>query len=100
MTHLDGCMEQSDDLSRLPALLEELREATDEHGDVAVGDESGWTLTALASGRVCWENIETGDDPRHLDALAHEDVLNLLELTASGELEAVESWAWLPGYGG
>jgi len=99
ITHIDGSMEQPGGISGFPALLDELDDATAEHGDVAVGHETGWTLSVLASGRVVWENVERDDHPRHLDGLSRDETLELMELVALGSIDAVESWPWVPGYG-
>jgi hypothetical protein len=99
VTHLDGTMEQPHGVSGLPALLDELRDATPEHGDVAVSHESGWTLTVMASGRVVWENIEQGGAPGHMGGPSREETLELMRLVASGEIGPVRSRRWVPGYG-
>lgn len=99
VTHLDGSMEQPDDLSGFPALLDELDDATAEHPDVAVGHESGWGLTVMTRGRVVWENVEEGGAPRYLAGLSRGEILELMDLVAAGEIDAVESRPWRPGYG-
>ncbi len=99
VTHIDGSMDQADDTAGFAALLDELSGATVEHGDVAVGHESGWTLTVLASGRVVWEDVEEGDGPQHLDGLSRDETLELMALVASGDVDAVGSCSWVPGYG-
>jgi len=99
VTHVDGSMEQPNDLSELSALLRELAFASAEHGDVAVGHESGWSLTVLARGRIVWENVEDGDAPQHLDGLSDDAILGLMALVALGEISAVSDRRWLPGYG-
>jgi len=99
VTHVDGSMDPPDDISGFSALLDELQEATVEHGDVAVGHESGWTLTVLARGRVVWENVEEGGGPQHLDGLSRDETLELMALVASGDTDAVGSRSWVPGYG-
>lgn len=98
VTHIDGSMERPNDISGFPALLDELSDATTEHGDIAVGDESGWTLTVLASGRVLWENVEEGSTPQHLDGLSRESTLELMTMVASGDIDAVAALRWVPGY--
>jgi hypothetical protein len=80
-------------------LLDELAGATVEHGDVAVGHETGWTLTVLAGGRVVWENVEEDNEPMHLDGLSRDETLELMELAAAGDAEAVDFRPWTPGYG-
>jgi hypothetical protein len=99
VTHLDGSMDELDDVSELPALLDELADATTEHGDVAVGHESGWALTVLPGGWVLWENAEEDSAPRHMQGLSRDEVLELMSLVASGDLDAVGARSWAPGYG-
>lgn len=98
MTHIDGTMERSDDPTRLAALLDELASATTEHGDVAVSDPSGWTLTVL-EGRVVWENVEDGATPRHLDGLSHDETLDVMSALSAGRIDSLEALPWKPGYG-
>ena len=99
VTHIDGAMERPADVSGFADLCDELNAATIEHGDVAVGHESGWTLTVLPRGRVVWENVEEGSTPRYLDGLSRDETLELMTLTAAGDLDAVEARPWAPGYG-
>jgi hypothetical protein len=99
ITHLDGSMEQPDDASGFSELLDELDDAGVEHGDVAVGHDSGWTLTLLARGRLVWENVEEGSAPQHLDDLSRDEALELMRLVAGGDIDAVASRPWDPGYG-
>lgn len=98
ITHLDGSMEQPKDHSVLASLLEELVHADIEHGDVAVLHESGWTLTVTSNGRVIWENVESDLRPRHLNGLAHDEVIRLMDLVARGAHDAVDAQPWSPGY--
>lgn len=99
VTHIDGSMEQPEDNSGFAALLDELDAATAEHGDVAVGHESGWTLTLLARGRVVWENVEEGSAPKHLDGLSRDETLDLMAMLAAGDEVGVEARPWALGYG-
>lgn len=96
LTHLDGSMSEAAE-DDLPALLRELSEADAEHADVSVSDESGWTLSAFATGRVVWENAEGDGRPRHLFATP-DDVLDLFRALIRGDLRAVEQEAWEPRY--
>jgi hypothetical protein len=97
--HRDGRMTTLAQGADLNALIAELDGATDaEHPDVAVSHESGWTLNAFASGLVVWENVE-GDGPsRHRPSLTRDEVRQLLELLARGDVQAVESFGWQAGY--
>ena len=98
ITHLDGSM-QAARRRHLPALLAELDDADDDHTDVSVSDESGWTVSAFANGVVIWENVEEQDRPRHLAPMPRGEVLRLFELVVAGDLAAVERHPWRPGYG-
>jgi hypothetical protein len=51
ITHRDGSMERDPPTPALDALIRELDAAEDdEHPDVAVQHESGWSLSAFSSG--------------------------------------------------
>jgi len=80
--HIDGSMEQLHDTSALPALLDELNEATPEHRDVAVALASAWSLTVLSAGRVIWENVEDTTAPLDIDGLTRDQILDLMTLVA------------------
>jgi hypothetical protein len=77
VTHRDGSM---DDYAAhlLPTLVAELDAyEDDEHPDIAVSHESGWTLSAFPSGLLVWENVYADDEddsspaaPRHLRGAA------------------------------
>lgn len=97
ITHMLGSMERNPPLNALRELVAELDAAQTEHGDVAISDESGWTLSGYRNGAVVWENVEEGE-PRHLTSVSREDLLELMRLVASGDLGAVEKKAWKDGY--
>jgi hypothetical protein len=85
---------------RLDAVLAELELPTDvEHPDVAVTDESGWSLSASSGGLVVWENVNTDDPPRHRHAVERSEVKLLFEAVGRGALPEVELVDWQPGYG-
>jgi hypothetical protein len=44
-----------------------------------------------------WENLEDGD-PRHLNDVPREQVLQLWTLLSEGNIAAIEAESWLPGY--
>lgn len=95
--HVDGSMEPAT-VAALPALLDELSQADDEHPDVAVKHESEWTLSVYRSGKVVWENVEADDEPRHLDGLVREATLALMAALINGRLDVIEAQPWAPGY--
>jgi hypothetical protein len=84
----------------LLALLEELDgPPDDEHPDVAVTHaESGWIVSVFQSGLLVWENPDLPDPPRHMDGVSRETALRVMMLVAAGDLDAVESMEWRPGY--
>jgi hypothetical protein len=99
ITHVSGAMEQDPPQSAIAALVEELASADAEHPDVALADESGWSLSAFRSGRVVWENVEDDDvEPRHLTGVRPEQVVVLFETLAAGDVGAIEQEPWMAGY--
>ncbi|MEU7876076.1 hypothetical protein [Dactylosporangium sp. NPDC049140] len=105
MTHRNGGM---DDYAAhlLPALVAELDAyEDDEHPDIAVSHESGWTLSAFPSGLLVWENVDADDEdersaaaPRHLRDVPRERLSELLALCGDGRLDELERLPWRVGY--
>ena len=98
VTHWLGQMEPGSDSTDFADLLAEVDVADAEHGDVAVEDESGWSLTAHGNGHVTFENVEEDGDPRHMRDVPRDKVLELMRLVAAGDIEAVSREDWQPGY--
>lgn len=98
MTHTSGAMDQDPSLEAVRALLDELDTADDEHSDVAVSHESGWTLSALQGGRLAWENVEEDEEPRHRVGVERNEVVRLFEALTRGDLAEIETQPWSPGY--
>ncbi|MGP3976706.1 hypothetical protein ACTWQF_22380 [Streptomyces sp. 8N114] len=74
-------------------------EADEEHPDVSLSHESGWTLSAFRSGLLWWELIaDAGDDdgpaPGALRGVPREEVLRLFSLLAAGRIDQIESLPW------
>ncbi|MDX6359267.1 MAG: hypothetical protein QOH37_2321 [Nocardioidaceae bacterium] len=85
---------------RLDSVLAELDIPIDvEHPDIAVTDESGWTLSATSGGLLVWENVDTDDPPRHRRAVDRSEVRRLFEAVGRGDLPTVDLVDWEPGYG-
>jgi hypothetical protein len=95
ITHIYGEMESDPTPGQLAALIEELDLADEEHPDVAVSDESGWTLSAFSDGRVLWQNVEDGDEEFLLAGVPRGEVLRLFELVAASGLEAIHKEPWV-----
>jgi hypothetical protein len=88
-----------DDVSSesIARVLAELDEPEDpEHPDVWISSE--WILSATQSGRLIWENDETGEGPHHMGPVPRETVSALFHAVANDDLQTVHAQAWLPGY--
>ena len=82
---------------RMREVLAELDDDDDEHPCVSLTHESEWSLGAFPGGLVVWENLEAGE-PRHMNKVARERVLELWRKLADGRLSEIEAEPWLPGY--
>jgi hypothetical protein len=88
-THRDGAMERDPSLESLDDLIRELDIDDPEHPDVAVQHETGWSLSAFASGLVVWENVEGGPEQR-VNGVSRDDLRLLFRGVATGEVEEVQ----------
>ncbi|WP_433107610.1 hypothetical protein [Streptomyces sp. CA-250714] len=73
--------------------------ADEEHPDVALSNESGWTLSAFRDGLLQWELIvDAGDGdapvPGVLRDVPRQEVLRLFTLLAAGRIDQIESLPW------
>ena len=98
VTHRFGDMEEVP-RSAFPGLLRELDAypEDEEHPSVALTHESEWCLGAYRGGYVVYENLEAGE-PRHMTDVPPEKIIALWQLLADGDLGALESEPWKPGY--
>ena len=86
--------------SDLDQLIAELDGPDDpEHPEIAVSDDSGWTLSAFPSGLVIWEDVEGGDAPRHRTFVSRHELLDLLLALTRGDVATIDWGAWVHGYG-
>lgn len=97
ITHLTGAMEPGR-LRLLRGLIAELDGSDNEHPDVSVTHESGWSLSMYDSGRLVLEHMEADIEPTHC-FLATGDQLVAATAVALGYAEKLSDWPWLPGYG-
>ncbi len=100
VTNRMGKRFRSPDSDTIDRVLAELDEPfDDEHPDVGLTHESGWSLGAFPYGSVTWENVEDphAPKPRHLDAVTRAEVLRLWLALAAGDISEIESQPWLPG---
>ena len=98
IAHRMGDMDRNPPLSSFPELLAELDPKDTEHCDVAVTHESGWCISVGVSRTISWENIEAGPLPRHMVDVPDRKIIELWTKLASGDLAAIESEPWQPGY--
>jgi hypothetical protein len=84
----------------IPALLAELdRPVDDEHPDVSVTDDgTAWSVAAFPSGGLVFENLDEDGEPRHMTDVPREGAIRVLTLLARGDLAALETLPWSPGY--
>ena len=99
IAHLFGEMEPAT-AEAMPALIAELDNADVEHTDVSISDESGWGLSAYATGLVIWENVEgdAGTEQQMTD-VSREEMVEMFTEIANGNIEAVASRPWESRHG-
>lgn len=83
----------------LAAALEELDKPDDEHPDCWLSSENGWTITVFQSGKIIFENVETGEGPWYLIGISRALTLELWQLLQTNNLTALQSKPWVDGYG-
>ena len=98
VSHRFGQYDVDPPVESLEALYSELELQDDEHPDVSVEHESGWSLAAFPGGLLVWENVE-GRTPRHMTAVPKEKTLDLWRHLAAGDIPAIDSEPWHDGYG-
>jgi hypothetical protein len=98
--HRYGACESDPPISSFPALLDELEEhlEDEEHLSVSVVHESEWALGISRGGYVDFENVESDDQPRHMNGVPREKTIELMEKLARGDLDALEREPWQVGY--
>ncbi|MFE9401834.1 hypothetical protein ACFYNY_08665 [Streptomyces sp. NPDC006530] len=94
MTDLSGTSVEEPDEATMRTILDGLADADDEHPDVSLTHENGWSLSAFPSGELLWllwENLDAPDaPPRQLSGVSKDEVLRLFGLLAKGETEEIE----------
>ena len=71
-----------------------------EHPDVSVTHESGWSISAFASGLIVLENVETGAGPWHMRDVPADRIVDYWGAIAEGRYDDLKPLPWRPGYGG
>ena len=88
VTHLLGNMEPDPEQDWIGPLISELNQADQEHPDVAVTHESGWSLSGLATGLVIFENVESDDAPLSSE-LTRQQLAEAFAALAAGDVVSV-----------
>jgi len=93
-TNRNGEDERDPPPERLDDLVRELDgPADDEHPDVSVTHESGWSLSGFPSRLVIWENVEEPAAPeRRVEGVTRDQVRQLFDAVARGDVAFVESF--------
>ncbi|MFF7438028.1 hypothetical protein [Streptomyces sp. NPDC008122] len=91
---MDGTVDEPDP-ETMRRVLDGLAQADDEHPDVSLTHESGWSLSAFGDGLLVWENPdEDSMAPGEMRDVAREEVLRLFGLLAAGDIASVEALSW------
>ncbi|WP_417617768.1 hypothetical protein [Parasphingorhabdus sp.] len=69
-----------------------------EHGSISVIHESEWCLGISSGGYVCFENVESDDEPKHMRDVSREKLICLMQSLALGNIGELEKEPWLSGY--
>lgn len=93
-----GGDEREPTVERLREILGQLDAEDDVHPSVSLTHESEWYLAAYPGGLLIWENAKAAEDPRHMNDVPRERVLELWIKLSRGMLEEIEREPWLPGY--
>src|SRR5262249_36014174 len=93
-----GGSEPNPTVERLREILGQLDADDVEHPEVSLTHESEWCLGAYSGGLLIWENAEADDEPRHMNGVPRERVLELWVKLSFGKVDEIEREPWLPGY--
>ena len=94
-----GADESDPSPERMAEVIDSLDPNDREHPDVSLTHESEWCIGVFASGLVTFENVEE-DEPMHMRGLSRQEILVLWQTLARGDIDALCSLPWQPGYGG
>lgn len=97
--HWDGWGEDVTSLDCLSALYDELAISDAEHGDVAVTEETSWTISAHRDGRVVMSFLaDPSVGARHMFPVSKARVLVLWRRLVAGDIDGLLAEPWKPGY--
>jgi len=94
--HTDGSSDETDDITCLDELYNELLLADAEHFDVAVfNDECGYAIAAYPSGHVTLIHFSTLEQQEwHLYGMTKADVVELWQHLAVGDMSVILAHPW------
>jgi len=109
ITHRDESNEDDPPLERLWDLLAELAIKDDEHPEVSLEHESGWSLDVYGPGYIIWYNPEAVvegktmvggkyADGRHMRGVSDDKIIELWTKLARGDIDSIEAEPWKLGY--
>ncbi len=85
-------------IERMREILSELDAVDIEHPNVALTHETEWALGVYSKGLVIWENVERDNEPRHMNEVSRDRVLDLWIKLSAGKITEIDTEPWLPGY--
>lgn len=95
MTDLMGETVDQPDENRIREIISGLENADDEHPDVALSHESGWSLSVFSDKTLLWENVEDSSvTPREVTLDSWDAVVGLLLALSRGDIAEVEQADW------
>jgi hypothetical protein len=98
IVHVYGDYEGDPPVEKLNDLYDEKDGGDEEHFGVSVIHKTGWCLTLHPNDTLVWENVEDGHNPRHMNSVPRDKVLELWRCLARGDITQIESELWLQGY--
>ncbi len=96
MTDVLGASIDEPDEARIRKIVAQLQTiADDEHPDISLGIESGWSLSVYRDRTVLWENVEDPDvSPRKTALDSWGEVIAVLLALSRGDISEVNSMDW------
>ncbi|GAA2514339.1 hypothetical protein [Streptomyces longisporus] len=95
MNNIMGESIDEPDEAMIREVLTELQDTDNEHFDVSLVHESGWSLSIYPDKALVWENVnDDGTRPRELTLDSWESVIDVVLKLSRGEISAVRSLNW------
>lgn len=89
---MNNVMGESIDEATIRSILSGLLGSDDEHSDVSLVHESGWSLSVRPDKVLRWENVEESSVPaRELPLGSWDDVTRALSKLSRGDVQAVSA---------